>query len=324
MPARVLLTGASGFVGGRLHDPLVAAGFDVRCLSRDASKARRGRSAWEWVDGDVSEPDRLLAAMTGCQIAYYLVHGLKGAPKGWALRELGAAACFADTAYKAGVRRIIYLGGMAPRGEPSEHLRARLQTGHLLRTGEVPCRELRASMIIGRGSASWRMVRDLSARLPVMVLPAWLRHVTEPVGIDDVVSALVKAATMPLTESGWDDLPGPERMSGREILVRVAALFNHSPRVMEVPFVSPRLSSYWIKLVSGVDYPLARELVSGMTADIVAERHDFWERAGLPPPVSLEIAARRALLEEEWSASAKTRLVEGFADLVTRRLPQRG
>jgi uncharacterized protein YbjT (DUF2867 family) len=311
----VLLTGATGFVGSRLHGPLESAGFLVRSVSRRPEAARQRQPTWNWAHGDVSDPSTMRQAMEGCAVACYLIHGMEGAPRGWAEAEWGHAAGFAEMAGQAGLQRLVYLGGMAPRGEPSEHLRARLETGRALRSGRVPCLELRASMIIGHGSASWRMVRDLSVRLPVMVLPAWLKHLTEPVAVDDVIAALVKAASLEFRESRVEDLPGPEVLSAREILVRTAALVGHRPLIAEVPFVTPRLSSHWIRLVSGVDYRLARELVAGLTSDILAERHDFWERAGLAPPMSFKAAAQRALAEDE---AVESRPVRGFERVIGR------
>jgi uncharacterized protein YbjT (DUF2867 family) len=318
MSRRVLLTGATGFVGGRLQPSLAGAGFEVDCLTRQPDTARAQRPQWHWIRGDVTRGD-LRPALEGHDLAYYLVHGLTGASAGWAVREVENAARFAEAARQAGVQRIVYLGAIAPQGPPSEHLWSRLKTGDTLRQGRVPCLELRASMIVGHGSASWRMVRDLAARLPAMVLPAWLRHRTEPVGIDDVIAALVNAATLPLPESTWEDLPGPEILSGREILTRVAALLGHRPLIVEVPFVTPRLSSYWIRLVSGVDYPLARELVAGMTSDIIAERRGFWARAELPPPRPLAVTARRALAEDAAASQMTTHTIERVVDVVTRK-----
>jgi uncharacterized protein YbjT (DUF2867 family) len=314
----VLLTGASGFVGGRLHDPLVDAGFEVRCLSRRPEAAAAKRPRWTWIGGDVGNATSLISAMEGCDLAYFLVHAMSGAEPGWKEREFHHATLFAEAAEKAALKRIIYLGGIAPTGTPSDHLRTRLEVGRLLRAGRVPCLELRASMIIGHGSASWRMVRDLAVRLPAMVLPAWLKHRTEPVGIDDVIGALIRSATLPLPSGHVEDLPGPELLSGREILIRVAALVGHRPVIVEVPFVTPRLSSYWIRLVSGVDYKLARELVEGLTSDIVARQHDFWERAQLPPPERLEVAARRALAEDTAEEPRTLQRLERVLSLLSR------
>jgi uncharacterized protein YbjT (DUF2867 family) len=320
MPERILLTGASGFIGGNLHARLVGRGAEVRCLTRRPEQARRRHPDRAWVGGDVGDPTSLARALEGCSVAYYLVHGMTSAHRGWADEELRWAEDFAEAAATAGVRRIVYLGGVAPRGPPSEHLGSRLQTGALLRSGPVPCLELRAGMIVGAGSASWTIVRDLAARLPAMVLPAWLAHRSEPVALDDVVAALLAGARFELPRGAWWDLPGPEPLSGTEILLRVAAVMGRRPLLVRVPLVSPRLSSHWIRLVTRADAALARELVAGLTSDLLATRPGFWAAAGLPPPVGLEEAARRALAAEAGSLAPAGRLVEALAGFLTPRI----
>jgi len=319
MRARILLTGAGGFIGRHLHAPLAAAGFEVRCLSRRPEEARRRWPEWTWVGGDVGDPASLDAALVGCAAAYYLVHGMASHRADWADEELRWAEDFAEAAGRAGVGRLVYLGGVAPQGEPSAHLRSRLATGEVLRTGPVPCLELRAGMIVGAGSASWTIVRDLAARLPAMVLPAWLAHRSEPVAVDDVVGALVAGARVALPRSAWWDLPGPEPLSGSEVLRRVAAVLGRAPLLLRVPLVTPRLSSHWIRLVTRADFGVARELVAGLTSDLLAVRPGYWAAAGLPPPLALEEAARRALAEEAGTISAVGRAAERLAGLLTPR-----
>jgi uncharacterized protein YbjT (DUF2867 family) len=319
MSQRVLLSGATGFIGGHLHGPLLRAGHAVRCLTRKPDEARSRWPDRDWVGGDVGEPKGLVRAMEGCDVAYYLVHGMASARPGWADDELRWAEEFAEAAGKAGLRRVVYLGGVAPRGAPSDHLRSRLETGEVLRTGPVPCLELRAGMIVGAGSASWTIVRDLAARLPAMVLPAWLAHRSEPVAVDDVVAALVAGAGIALPTSTWWDLPGPEALSGKEILLRVAAVMGRRPVLLDVPLVTPRLSSHWIRLVTRADFGLARELVEGLTSDLLATRPGYWTAAGLPAPMGLDEAARRALAAEAGSLPLRGQLAEALAGLLTPR-----
>jgi len=318
MPASILLTGATGFVGGRLFGPLVSAGHAVHCLTRRPEEARRLWPGRSWVGGDVRDPAGLDRALRGCEVAYWLVHGMGEHDPGWAEREVRAASSFADAAYRAGLERIVYLGGVAPAGPPSRHLLARLRTGDALRAGRVPCLELRAGMIVGAGSVSWRIVRDLAARLPAMVLPAWLRHRSEPVAIDDVIAALVAGATLQLPRSRVADLPGPEPLTGKEIILEVAALLGRRPLLLEVPLVTPHLSSLWIRLVTSANGELAAELVEGLTSDLIAGDHGFWRAAGLPPPVPLAVAARRAL-DEEGPAEGAGAALEALAGLLSRR-----
>jgi uncharacterized protein YbjT (DUF2867 family) len=319
MSEQVLLTGATGFIGQHLHPALVRAGHRVRCLTRSPERSRARWPDRDWVGGDVGEPKGLARAMEGCAAACYLVHGMAAARPGWADEELRWAEDFAEAAGQAGLRRVVYLGGVAPRGEPSEHLRSRLETGQALRIGPVPCLELRAGMIVGAGSASWTIVRDLAARLPGMVLPAWLAHRSEPVAVDDVVAALVAGLRIALPGSTWWDLPGPEALSGKEILLRVAAVMGRRPVLLDVPLVTPRLSSHWIRLVTRADFGLARELVEGLTSDLVATRPGYWAAAGLPAPIALEEAARRALAAEAGTLPLRGRMVEALAGLLTRR-----
>jgi uncharacterized protein YbjT (DUF2867 family) len=320
MAGRILLAGATGFIGQHLHPALAQAGHPVRCLTRSPERSRARWPDRDWVAGDVGEPKGLARALEGCEAAYYLVHGMAAARPGWADEELRWAEDFAEEAARAGLRRIVYLGGVAPRAEPSEHLRSRLETGEALRAGPVPCLELRAGMIVGAGSASWTIVRDLVARLPGMVLPAWLAHRSEPVAVDDVVAALVAGLGLALPASTWWDIPGPAALSGKEILLRVAAVMGRRPVLLDVPLVTPRLSSHWIRLVTRADAGLARELVEGLTSDLVATRPGYWRAAGLAPPLPLEEAARRAFAAEAGTLSRRGQLAEALAGLLTRRL----
>jgi len=174
-------------------------------------------------------------------------------------------------------------------------------------------------MIIGAGSASWTIVRDLAARLPAMVLPAWLAHRSEPVALDEVMAALLAGARLDFPESIWWDIPGPEALSGSEILLRLAAVMGRRPLLVKLPFITPRLSSHWIRLVTRADYTVARELVEGLTSDLLAARPGFWEAAGLPSPMGLEEAARRALAAEAGTMSRAGRLAETLAGWASLR-----
>jgi uncharacterized protein YbjT (DUF2867 family) len=304
----ILLAGATGFVGSRLWPALRQLGHPVRCLTRNVEAARQRWPERDWVVGDVASEPALREALGGCTAAYYLVHGMAGSRGDFRQQETAAARRFSDAAAAAGLRRIIYLGGVAPRVRASEHLASRLEVGELLRSGAVPALELRASMIIGHGSLSWQIVRDLAARLPGMILPRWLRSRTQPVGIEDVLRALTAALTVPLEGSAWHDIPGPDVLSGAEILKETARLLGLRPPLMlEVPFLTPWLSSLWLRLVTRADWSVARELVAGLTEDLLAVDDRFWQTAGLPPPEGFAEAARRAILEERGGS-----LISGF------------
>jgi uncharacterized protein YbjT (DUF2867 family) len=246
---------------------------------------------------DVSKPETLGPALDGARSAVYLVHGMAEGP-GYEERDRAAAIAFRDEAGARGLERIVYLGGVAPSGAASHHLESRLRTGALLREGKVPVFELRAGMIVGYGSTSFKIVRDLAFRLPAMILPRWLASESEPVAIEDVAFAIERALALPLERAGIYDLPGPERLSAQEILVRVAALRGSHPLMVRVPLLTPRLSSYWLKLVSGADYRVARELVAGLESDLVASGRIFWELTREHHLTPFDSAARRAIEEE--------------------------
>jgi len=291
----LLLTGATGFVGGAVRSALARQGWSMRCLTRDVARAQQREPALDWVQGDVADPDSCARAIDGCQAALYLVHGI-GVGGDYHRTEVVAATTFAKAAAAAGVERIVYLGGVAPIGTGSEHLRSRLDVGETLRAGSVSTIELRASMIVGHGSLSWLIVRDLAARLPFMVLPRWLKSCTQPVAIDDVVVALLRALELPLGESTWFDIPGPATLSGKEILEETARVMGlRHPRMVAVPFLSPRLSSLWVRFVTRADWSVAREVVIGLTDDLLARDDHFWALIRHPHRLSFAEAASRAL-----------------------------
>jgi uncharacterized protein YbjT (DUF2867 family) len=292
-----LVTGASGFIGRALTPALLARGFRVVATSRHPRGSGRTEGV-EWRTCDLLDAASLPQAFAGARVAFYLVHSMGGSSSDFRALEQQTARAFVTAAAAAGVERIIYLGGPAPPGVPSEHLKSRLEVGEILRAGPVRAVELRASMVIGNGSASWQIVRDLAVRLPVMVLPRWLASRTRPVALGDVVEALVSAADMPLSQSEWFDLPGPEILSGQQILERIAALRGRRFLTVKVPFLSPQLSALWLRLVTRTDFALARELVLGLQQDLLPKDERFWASIGHTQLVSFDGAARQALADE--------------------------
>ena len=297
---RLLLTGASGFVGNAIHPVLADAGWQVRCASRDAAGAARKFPGRDWVDADVADREAVARSLDGCDAALYLVHGMASASGDYRREEVEQARNFIEAAEQAGVRRVAYLGGVTgDEDDASEHLRSRQDVGEVLRSTSVSTIELRASMVIGHGSLSWLIVRDLAARLPVMVLPSWLKSRTEPVGIEDVVAALVGAIDHPLEGSAWFGLPGPEILSGRQILERTADVLGRPrPLMIEVPFLSPRLSSHWVRFVTRAEWSVAREIVVGLKNDLLARDGSYWEEIGHVDRQDFATAARAALVAE--------------------------
>jgi uncharacterized protein YbjT (DUF2867 family) len=290
----VLVLGATGFIGRSLVTALCDAGETVRSASRRPPEREVPNT--RWVHCDLSLPETIDAALDGVDVAYYLVHSV-GSGKDFRTRERLCAGQFGSAVENSNCRRVVYLGGVAPRGRPSEHLASRLEVGEILRAGMVPAIELRASMIVGNGSASWRILRDLAARLPFMVLPRWLESKTCPIALPDVITALLDAREVPLAGSAWFDIPGPDVLSMREMLAIVAELDGRRVPFVRVPLLTPKLSSLWLKLVSGADYALARELVLGLTEDLLP-RQRFSAVTGHAPRWTFRDAAAHALAAE--------------------------
>jgi uncharacterized protein YbjT (DUF2867 family) len=305
MTNKTCVLGATGFVGRALVSALSAAGEPVRGASRGGD---RGSDTVEWASCDLERAETLGPVLEGCDFVYYLVHSLGRADFREADRR--CAHNVAAVAAAAGCQRIIYLGGVSPRGRASEHLASRLEVGEILRAGSVLTVELRASMIIGNGSASWRILRDLAARLPFMVLPRWLDSKTCPIALSDVITALIDARGVPMTESAWFDIPGPEALSAREMLEIVAALDGRRIPAIRVPMLTPALSAMWLRLVSGAEYTVARELVVGLSEDLLPQR-SFWELAPHSNNLSFRAAAANALRSEK-PPSAFSRALESL------------
>jgi uncharacterized protein YbjT (DUF2867 family) len=293
-----LVTGATGFIGSALVQALVASGEPVIALSRRPVNEAAPARGVTWRACDLLSPETLPLAFAGVRVAYYLVHSMGSGQAEYRALERRSAEAFVAAAAAAGVERIVYLGGPAPPGPPSEHLRSRLEVGEVLRSGSVLTVELRAAMVIGNGSASWRIVRDLALRLPVMVLPRWLGSRTRPVALADVIAALVGAARLPLEHSEWFDVPGPDTLSGQQILERIAALRGRRFFAIKVPFLTPQLSALWLKLVTRTDFALARELVLGLKDDLLPKDDRIWGLLGHSHLLSFDEAARRALASE--------------------------
>jgi uncharacterized protein YbjT (DUF2867 family) len=305
----VLVFGASGFVGRALVAALRGAGVSVRAASRRPIEGLP--SDVRAVRCDLEKPETLGPALEGTSCAYYLVHSMGGGRVDFRATERRCADNLVRAAALGDCRRIVYLGGVAPRGRPSEHLASRLEVGEILRGGRVPALELRASMIIGNGSASWRIVRDLAARLPFMVLPRWLESKSCPIALADAIEALLDARTLPLETSAWFDIPGPDVLSVHQMLQIVGALLGRRIPMVRVPLLTPRLSALWLKLITRENYELARELVLGLQDDLLPESARYWELTGHAPQQSFRDAAARALATEA-AASRTANIVEGL------------
>lgn len=297
----VLLSGATGFVGRHLYPALVSAGCTVISGSRTPAEAAAEDPDQKWVELDFDRPSTVRAALEGCTAAYVLVHEI-GEP-GYEQSEIDAAVNFRAAAEDAKLDRVVYLGGVAPKGEASTHLRTRLEVGEALRSATVPVTELRASMIIGDGSASWQIVRDLAARLPAFVLPKWMENRSAPVFIDDVVAALVAALLDPRLRSGWFDLTGPDLVSHREILEKTAEQIGGEPIVVESPIESVEFAQFWVDLVSDVDPLIANELLEGLQADLTPSGDTVWYFIDDWERTRIDAAIANALSDEKDAGS---------------------
>jgi uncharacterized protein YbjT (DUF2867 family) len=295
----VLLTGATGYVGGRLLHALEARGVAVRCLARDPSLlAARVGAGTEIAQGDAVSGEGLKQALHGIDTAYYLIHSM-GAPGGFEEQDRRAALEFAQAARDAGVRRVIYLGGLADEARPlSPHLRSRLEVGHLLRAAGLPVIELRASIVIGSGSLSFEMIRALVEHLPILVTPRWVSMPAQPIGIDDLLAYLLEALDADPTGSPIYEIGGADRMSYGDLMREYAHLRGLRRWMIPVPVLTPRLSSLWLGLVTPLYARVGRKLIDSIRHPTVV-RSDAALRAFRVRPGGVRDAIRRALENEE-------------------------
>lgn len=308
---RVVVAGATGYIGSRLVPRLLERGHEVRCVVRDPAKAPASR--WpgaEVVRADVLMPETLASAFAGADAAYYLVHSMTTGSGDFAAMDREAARNVARAAAEAGLKRIVYLGGLGgERTLLSEHLASRQETGDLLRSGPVPVTELRAAVIIGSGSASFEIIRDLARKLPVMVCPRWVSSRCEPIGIADVLAYLIGVLDEPRTAGETYEIGSGEVYTYAELLRITADVMGRSVRILSVPLLTPRLSSYWLNLVTTVPMSLARPLVEGLRNDVVCT--DRRIRALVPvSPTPFREAVSRALArqrpESRWTGATTT------------------
>ncbi|HEX4431993.1 MAG TPA: NAD(P)H-binding protein [Frankiaceae bacterium] len=290
---KVLVAGATGFVGSRLVRALKEAGNDVQALTRHPEGYE---GAGHPVGGDVSDQDALGSALAGCDAAYYLVHSLDSAD--FADKDAEGARTFGRAARAARVQRIIYLGGLGEGDDLSEHLRSRQEVETLLGEAGVPVTTIRAGVIIGNGGLSWELMRELVAHLPVMLTPRWVRTKAQPVAIADVVQYLSAVLELPETTGRVYEIGGPEIMTYENAMHRVARVQHRPLLIGPVPLLTPKLSSRWLALVTSVDVQTATNLIESMSNEVVVRDESLRRLVGLTP-TPFDDAVRQALDERE-------------------------
>jgi len=304
-----LVFGASGYVGSNLVPRLIQHGYRIRAAGRnlDVLEAREWPGV-ELVQADALEPETLAGALAGVDVAYYLVHSM-AAGRHFGELDLRAADNFARAAGEAGVRRIVYLGGLVPPGADSEHLVSRAQTGERLRAGPVPVTELRAGIIVGPGSAAFEVIRDLVYNLPVMVTPRWVKSKASPIALENLLEYLVRMPELEETAGRVFDVGGPELLSYEELMRQFADLVGRKPIIISVPVLTPRLSSYWLCFVTAVPTNVARALIEGLKHDIPAD--DSAIRRLIPQRLLTFRESVQAALEAERQSRVVARWTEG-------------
>jgi uncharacterized protein YbjT (DUF2867 family) len=297
--ARILVTGATGFVGRRLVPALVERGHDVRAMTRNPDSYDGPGHA---VAGNVDDRDSLREPLEGVDIAYYLVHSLDDAD--FERKDAAAARSFATVAAEQGVQQIVYLGGLGDDGELSAHLRSRREVEKILGETGVPVTVLRAAIVVGHGGISWEITRQLVKNLPAMVAPKWAHTKTQPVALDDVIRYLVGVGGQEAAYGRVFEIGGPDQMTYLEML-REAAMVDRgrSVPIITVPVLSPKLSSYWLALVTDVDVTTGRNLIDSMGVEVLVKDHSIRE---IVPgePLSYADAVRIALEDRRADADA--------------------
>lgn len=271
---RVLVTGASGYIGGRLVPRLLDAGHEVRCLTRDSRKL--SEDPWsdsvEIVEADVLDLESLEEAVRGCDAAFYLVHSMEEGDHDFSDRDRTAASNFRTAATKASIGRIVYLGGLGAGPEMSKHLSSRQEVGSILAGSDVPVTELRAAVIIGSGSVSFEMLRYLTEVLPLMITPAWVRTLCQPIAVADVLEILVMAVEDRSTESHVREIGGPDTLTYEKMMRVYAEVADLRRRwIIPVPVLTPKLSSHWVGLVTPLPAAVAKPLVESLRVEVTVE-----------------------------------------------------
>jgi uncharacterized protein YbjT (DUF2867 family) len=315
----ILLTGATGYVGGRLLEVLESSDCRLRCLARRPEYLEpRVAASTRVVKGDCLDRSTLGPALAGVDVAYYLVHSM-ASPGSFEAVDREAARNFGRAARASGVKRIVYLGGLGERREDlSPHLRSRHETGDLLRESGVPVIEFRASIILGSGSLSFELIRALVERLPVMVCPSWVQTRAQPIAIEDVLAYLVGALDLAATESRVFEIGGADRIGYADIMREYARQRGLRRLMLPVPVLTPRLSSLWLGLTTPVYARIGRQLIEGVRNPTVVQNEDALASFPMIRPMGLARAIERALQHEDREFAA-TRWSDAISSAGPRR-----
>ncbi len=282
---RILVTGASGFIGSRLVarfstsslDPLISNEYEVVCMTRNVESLNRNYNEnVKVIKADVMNYQELINVMSGIDVAFYLIHSMEGSSKDWekfAEKDRLAAENFATAATECGIKRIIYLGGLSPtigkEGELSEHLLSRNEVGKILKKSSAKVTIFRAAVILGQGGGSFEMLQYLVERLPIMICPKWVLTRSQPIAIDDVITYLAKSVDIDETEGRTFDIGGSDLLTYMDMMRGYAKMINKSIRILIIPFLTPRLSSYWVDLITPVRASLARPLIDSLKHEAI-------------------------------------------------------
>jgi uncharacterized protein YbjT (DUF2867 family) len=306
----VLVFGATGYIGANLVPRLLREGCTVRASGRNRKVLEaRGWAGVELLEADALQPESLPGALAGVDTAYYLVHSM-AAGRNFGSLDLQAAENFAAAAAQAGVRRIVYLGGLIPADADSEHLVSRRDTGERLRAGRVPVTEIRAGIIVGPGSAAYEVIRDLVNHLPLMLTPRWVQSKSAPIALDNLLDYLVRVAWIEEAEGKVLDAAGPDYLSYEQVMRQYGEIVGKRPRIVRVPVLTPTLSAYWLGLVTAVPANIARALIGGLKHDLPAD--DAALRRLVPLKLLSFRASVAAALQAEQTHTLAARWTEGL------------
>jgi uncharacterized protein YbjT (DUF2867 family) len=297
---RILITGATGYVGGLLLPRLLESGHEVSCMVRQAARLSHGPVGVRIVEADALRPESLPPALQGIEVAYYLIHSMGGGSTGFEERDRRAARNFAIAAKQAGVKRVVYLGGLSSQTSPvSAHLKSRQETGAVLREFGPALTEFRAGIIVGNGSISFEIIRCLTERLPVMVCPRWVMTRTQPIAVGDVLDYLVAALDVPESAGEIVEIGGASIETYRSMMLTYARIRGLRRWLLRVPILTPRLSSYWLNLVTPFPAAITRPLIEGLKTEVICSSDQagrlFPEIIPMRYGAAVEEALRRTL-----------------------------